>query len=57
MARTDFLLKLDKKDLKNILQKEGLRTIPKNYEKEDFVKFLEGVLTSEKIKKYQEEYY
>ncbi|MDA8142594.1 MAG: hypothetical protein M0T81_01270 [Thermoplasmatales archaeon] len=43
MARTDFLLKLDKKDLKNIAQKEGLKTIPKNYEKDDFVKFLEGL--------------
>ena len=57
MARTDFLLKLDKKDLKNIAQKEGLKTIPKNYEKDDFVKFLEGVLTTEKIKQYREEYY
>lgn len=57
MANTDFLLELKKNDLKEIAQKEGLKAIPKNYEKEDFVKFLDGVLTSEKIKKYREEYY
>jgi hypothetical protein len=57
MAKTDFLLELKKDDLKEIAQKEGLKTVPKNYEKEDFIKFLEGVLTAEKIKKYREEYY
>ena len=57
MAKTDFLLELDKKALRDIAQKEGLKTIPKNYEKDDFVKFLEGVLTVEKIKRYREEYY
>ena len=57
MAKTDFLLELKKNDLKEIAQKEGLKTVPKNYEKEDFIKFLEGVLTAEKIKKYREEYY
>lgn len=57
MAKTDFLLELKKDDLKEIAQKEGLKTVPKNYEKDDFIKFLEGVLTAEKIKKYREEYY
>ena len=57
MAKTDFLLELKKDDLKEIAQKEGLKTVPKNYEKDDFIKFLEGVLTTEKIKKYREEYY
>jgi hypothetical protein len=57
MPKTDFLLELDKKTLRDIAQKEGLKTVPKNYDKEDFVKFLEGVLTTEKIKRYREEYY
>jgi|YelNatPaOPRAMG01_1025707.scaffolds.fasta_scaffold15455_8 hypothetical protein len=57
MAKSGFLLELDKKTLKDIAQKEGLKTVPKNYDKEDFVKFLEGVLTTEKIKRYREEYY
>lgn len=57
MAKSDFLLELDEMALKEIAKKEGLKTIPKNYGKEDFVKFLEGVLTAEKFKKYRSEYY
>jgi hypothetical protein len=29
MAKTDFLLELKKDDLKEIAQKEGLKTVPK----------------------------
>lgn len=57
MPKNEFLVELDSKSLKEIAQKEGLTTIPKNYEKEDFIKFLEGVLTAEKVRKYKKEFY
>ena len=56
MVKADFLKSLDEDELKDISKKEGLVSITKNYEKDDFIKFLEGVLTSEKIKRYQREY-
>lgn len=56
MPSTSFLKKLGDNDLEELVKKEGLRTIPKNYEREDLIKYLEGVLTTEKIKKYQSKF-
>jgi hypothetical protein len=57
MASLNFLKKLTDEDLEGIARKEGLKTIPKNYEREDLIKYLEGVLTLERIKRYKEQYF
>ena len=57
MSNTDFLQELNLETLKEIAQKEGLAKVPKNYGKEDIVKFLDGVLTTQKIKFYKKEYF
>ncbi|MCL4341061.1 MAG: hypothetical protein M1431_03060 [Candidatus Thermoplasmatota archaeon] len=57
MPNTNFLQELNIETLKDIAQKEGLAKVPKNYEKEDIVKFLDGVLTAQKIKFYKKEYF
>ena len=57
MPNTEFLQELNFDSLKEIAQKEGLSKVPKNYEKEDIIKFLDGVLTTQKIKLYKKEYF
>ena len=57
MPKDNFLQELSVESLKEIAQKEGMTKVPKNYEKEDLVKYLEGVLTSAKIKLYKNEYF
>ncbi|MCL4446876.1 MAG: DUF234 domain-containing protein [Candidatus Thermoplasmatota archaeon] len=57
MPSIGFLRKLDQDDLEEIVKKEGLKSIPKNYDKDDIIKFLEGTLTTEKVKKYREMYF
>lgn len=51
-----FLKKLTEENLRELAKKEGMKVIPTNYDKEDLLKFLEGVLTIEKIKTYSKEY-
>ena len=57
MPSTSFLKKLGDNDLEELVKNEGLRIIPKNYEREDLIKYLEGVLTLERIKRYKEQYF
>ena len=57
MQNDNFLQELNVETLKEIAQKEGMTKVPKNYEKEDLVRYLEGVLTSAKIKLYKSEYF
>lgn len=57
MSKNNFLQELNVETLKEIAQKEGMTKVPKNYEKEDLVRYLEGVLTSAKIKLYKSEYF
>lgn len=57
MPKDNFLQQLNVETLKEIAQKEGMTKVPKNYEKEDLVKYLDGVLTSAKIKLYKSEYF
>ncbi len=56
MSHSGFLEELNEDELRELVRKEGMKVIPKNYEKEDMIKFLDGVLTAEKIKKYSKEY-
>ena len=57
MPKDAFLQELNVETLKEIAQKEGMTKVPDNYEKEDLVKYLDGVLTSAKIKLYKQEYF
>ena len=57
MTSIGFLKKLTDEDLKVIARKEGLKNVPRNYERDDLIKYLEGVLTVERIKRYREQYF
>jgi hypothetical protein len=56
MTKAEMLSKLDEEHLRKIVKDEGF-SIPKTYGKRDIVKYLEGMLTLEKIKKYTAEVY
>lgn len=56
MTKVELLSKLDENALRNIAKNEEL-SVPKNYGKRDLVKFLNGMLTLEKIKEYTAEVY
>jgi len=56
MVKYSFLENLNENQLREIAKKEGLKNIPKNYEREDLIKYLEGTLTIEKSKKYEKIY-
>lgn len=56
MVKARFLSDLKEDQLKEIAKEEGLAIIPKNYHREDYIKFLEGVLTREKARQYKNEY-
>jgi hypothetical protein len=56
MTKAELLSKLDEKALRNIAKNENF-TVPKTYDKQDLVKYLEGTLTLQKIKEYTCEIY
>ncbi len=56
MTKAELLSKLDEEALRKIAKNEEL-SIPKNYGKRDLVKYLNGMLTLEKIKEYTAEVY
>lgn len=56
MPKFAFLGELDEDNLRNIAKDEGLDPIPRNYDKEDLIKYLQGILTIEKSKKYERMY-
>lgn len=56
MTKAELLAKLDENSLREIVKNESF-SIPKNYGKRDLVKYLEGMLTLEKIKEYTAEVY
>lgn len=57
MANSDFLQELNLDTLKEIAQNEGMSKVPVNFEKEDLVKYLVGVLTTQKLRFYKKEFY
>ena len=56
MTKAEVLAKLDENALREIAKKVDF-SVPKNYSKRDLVKYLEGMLTLEKIKEYTAEVY